>query len=119
MGCAGWFWAWPTGEVPACGWQTCAPRWWQQRQAIFPLVAQGQMLAGLLGWPQATFASAVTITEQRDPRGPPTRGEVAREVDAGMMHVAVPFPAVITADLRLNNPRYGHTRLPDVLRTAT
>jgi len=66
----------------------------------------GQMLAGLLGWGQATFASAVTIEN----------GEaiVAREVDAGIQTVAVRLPAVITADLRLNEPRYAS--LPNIMK---
>lgn len=66
----------------------------------------GQMLAGLLGWGQATFASAVNIEN----------GEaiVAREVDAGIQTVAVRLPAVITADLRLNEPRYAS--LPNIMK---
>lgn len=66
----------------------------------------GQMLAGLLGWGQATFASAVTIEN----------GEaiVAREVDAGIQTVVVRLPAVITADLRLNEPRYAS--LPNIMK---
>ena len=66
----------------------------------------GQMLAALLGWPQATFASAVEITG----------GEaiVTREVDGGLMTIAVTLPAVITTDLRLNEPRYA--KLPDIMK---
>jgi len=66
----------------------------------------GQMLAGLLGWGQATFASAVRVEN----------GEaiVSREVDAGIQTVAVRLPAVITADLRLNEPRYAS--LPNIMK---
>jgi electron transfer flavoprotein beta subunit len=66
----------------------------------------GQMLAALAGWPQATFASKVEI-----------EGEVARvtrEVDAGLETLEVDLPAVITADLRLNEPRY--IKLPDIMK---
>jgi electron transfer flavoprotein beta subunit len=66
----------------------------------------GQMLAALLGWPQATFASKVDIAS----------GEamVVREVDGGLMTIAVTLPAVITTDLRLNEPRYA--KLPDIMK---
>ncbi len=66
----------------------------------------GQMLAALLGWPQATFASKV---ELRD-------GEavVSREVDEGIERVAVRLPAVVTTDLRLNEPRYAS--LPNIMK---
>lgn len=66
----------------------------------------GQMLAGLLGWGQATFASAVGIEDGR--------ARVTREVDGGLQTVSVKLPAVITADLRLNSPRY--VALPDIMR---
>ena len=66
----------------------------------------GQMLAGLLGWPQATFASAITVTADGI--------EVAREVDYGTLTVALPLPAVVTADLRLNSPR--NAALPMVMK---
>ena len=64
------------------------------------------MLAALLGWPQATFASKVEIAG----------GEaiVTREVDGGLMTIAVKLPAVITTDLRLNEPRYA--KLPDIMK---
>lgn len=66
----------------------------------------GQMLAALLGWPQATFASKVEVAS----------GEaiVTREVDGGLMSIAVKIPAVITTDLRLNEPRYA--KLPDIMK---
>ena len=66
----------------------------------------GQMLAALLGWPQATFASKIEIAN----------GEaiVTREVDGGLMTIAVTLPAVITTDLRLNEPRYA--KLPDIMK---
>ncbi|MGQ0636833.1 MAG: electron transfer flavoprotein subunit beta/FixA family protein [Planctomycetaceae bacterium] len=60
----------------------------------------GQMLAGLLGWPQATFASRLEFAENRTLR-------VARETDLGLETVALGLPAVVTADLRLNEPRYA------------
>jgi electron transfer flavoprotein beta subunit len=66
----------------------------------------GQMLAGLLSWPQATFASAVAIHDGR--------AEVTREIDGGLQIVALPLPAVITADLRLNQPRYAS--LPNIMK---
>ena len=77
------------------------------KQAIDDDASQtGQMLATLLGWPQATFASKVEIVD----------GEaiVTREVDAGLMTIAVKLPAVITTDLRLNEPRYA--KLPDIMK---
>jgi electron transfer flavoprotein beta subunit len=68
--------------------------------------ATGQMLAGLLGWPQATFASRIEITGEE--------AVVTREVDGGLETVAVRLPAVITADLRLNEPRYAS--LPNIMK---
>jgi electron transfer flavoprotein beta subunit len=59
----------------------------------------GQMLAALLDWPQATFASKIEFV------GGGLR--VTRETDAGLEMVRVPLPAVVTADLRLNEPRYA------------
>merc|ERR1712072_237357 len=66
----------------------------------------GQMLAGLLGWPQGTFASGVEHTGDEF--------EVLREVDGGMETVKLKSPAVITADLRLNEPRYA--TLPNIIK---
>jgi electron transfer flavoprotein beta subunit len=60
----------------------------------------GQMLAGLLDWPQATFASKIEFIE-------PARLSVARETDRGLETVIVRLPAVVTTDLRLNEPRYA------------
>ncbi len=68
--------------------------------------ATGQMLAGILGWPQGTFASKVAITADT--------ATVTREVDGGLETVALALPAVITTDLRLNEPRYAS--LPNVMR---
>jgi electron transfer flavoprotein beta subunit len=68
--------------------------------------ATGQMLAELLGWPQATFASKVELADGKS--------TVTREVDGGLETVAVPLPAVITADLRLNEPRYAS--LPGIMK---
>jgi electron transfer flavoprotein beta subunit len=66
----------------------------------------GQMLAEVLGWPQATFASKVEIAG--------TKCTVIREVDGGLETVAFPLPAVITTDLRLNEPRYAS--LPGIMK---
>lgn len=68
----------------------------------------GQMLAALLGWPQATFASRVEVLEGG------RRLRVAREVDGGLETVLVRLPAVVTTDLRLNEPRY--VALPGIMR---
>jgi electron transfer flavoprotein beta subunit len=68
--------------------------------------ATGQMLAALLGWPQGTFASKVEIAD-----GAAT---VTREVDGGLETVKLALPAIITADLRLNEPRYAS--LPNIMK---
>ena len=68
--------------------------------------ATGQMLAALLGWPQATFASAVEVSG--------AKAKVTREVDGGLQTLEVDLPAVITADLRLNEPRYAS--LPNIMK---
>ena len=68
--------------------------------------ATGQMLAALLGWPQGTFASKILI-----------EGEtitVTREVDGGLETVALTLPAIVTTDLRLNEPRYAS--LPNIMK---
>ena len=66
----------------------------------------GQMLAALLGWPQATFASKVVIADGK--------ATVTREVDGGLETVALTLPAVVTTDLRLNEPRYA--TLPNIMK---
>ncbi|TFW06905.1 electron transfer flavoprotein subunit beta/FixA family protein [Oxalobacteraceae bacterium OM1] len=66
----------------------------------------GQMLAALLGWPQATFASKVTIDGDK--------ATVTREVDGGLETVALQLPAIVTTDLRLNEPRY--VTLPNIMK---
>jgi len=66
----------------------------------------GQMLAALLDWPQATFASKVDIAD--------SKATVKREVDGGLETVEVALPAVITTDLRLNEPRYA--TLPNIMK---
>ena len=66
----------------------------------------GQMLAALAGWPQATFASKVEIADGR--------AQVTREVDGGLETVSVALPAVVTTDLRLNEPRY--VTLPNIMK---
>ena len=68
--------------------------------------ATGQMLAALLGWPQGTFASKVTIEGDSM--------TVIREVDGGLETVVVTLPAIITTDLRLNEPRYAS--LPNIMK---
>ena len=66
----------------------------------------GQMLAALLGWPQATFASKVKLEGGG--------AQVTREVDGGLETVAMKLPAVVTTDLRLNEPRYA--TLPNIMK---
>jgi electron transfer flavoprotein beta subunit len=66
----------------------------------------GQMLAALLGWPQGTFASKVSLDADKT--------EVTREVDGGLETVALTLPAVVTTDLRLNEPRYAS--LPNIMK---
>src|SRR5262249_55008914 len=68
----------------------------------------GQMLAELLGWPQATFASKVELA------GDAKSAKVTREIDGGLETINVPVPAVVTADLRLNEPRYAS--LPGIMK---
>jgi electron transfer flavoprotein beta subunit len=68
--------------------------------------ATGQMLAALLDWPQATFASEIVIEGKK--------AKVTREVDGGLQILDVDLPAVVTADLRLNEPRYAS--LPNIMK---
>jgi electron transfer flavoprotein beta subunit len=68
----------------------------------------GQLLAGLLGWPQATFVSRIQFLDAG------ARAECTRETDAGLEVIRVRLPAVVTADLRLNEPRY--VSLPGIVR---
>jgi len=68
----------------------------------------GQMLAELLAWPQATFASKVELAPDQK------SAKVTREVDGGLETLDVPLPAVVTADLRLNEPRYAS--LPGIMK---
>lgn len=69
----------------------------------------GQMLAGLLGWAQGTFASKV------DPQGDTV--QVTREIDGGLETVALKLPAIVTTDLRLNEPRYAS--LPNIMKAKS
>jgi len=71
--------------------------------------ATGQMLAALLGWAQATFASKIEVTD-----GAAT---VTREVDGGLQTIKVQLPAIVTVDLRLNEPRYAS--LPNIMKAKT
>jgi electron transfer flavoprotein beta subunit len=66
----------------------------------------GQMLAELLGWPQATFASKIELADGK--------ATVTREVDGGLETLSFALPAVVTADLRLNEPRYAS--LPGIMK---
>ena len=66
----------------------------------------GQMLAGLLGWPQGTFASNIEIADGKI--------QVTREIDGGLETVSLNLPAVVTTDLRLNEPRYAS--LPNIMK---
>lgn len=66
----------------------------------------GQMLAALLGWPQGTFASKVEVAEGA--------AVVTREIDGGLETVSLTLPAVVTVDLRLNEPRYAS--LPNIMK---
>ena len=70
--------------------------------------AAGQMLAELLGWPQATFASKVELS------GDQKAATVTREVDGGLETLSFPLPGIVTADLRLNEPRYAS--LPGIMK---
>lgn len=77
------------------------------KQAIDDDAGQvGQMLAALLGWPQATFASKVEVLDGG--------ARVTREIDGGLETLQVKLPAVITSDLRLNEPRYAS--LPNIMK---
>ena len=66
----------------------------------------GQMLAALLNWPQATFASKIEVKDKSL--------EVTREVDEGLETISVNVPAIVTCDLRLNEPRYAS--LPNIMK---
>ena len=66
----------------------------------------GQMLAALLGWPQATFASKVVIAGEK--------AVVTREIDGGLETLEISLPAIVTTDLRLNEPRYA--TLPNIMK---
>jgi electron transfer flavoprotein beta subunit len=66
----------------------------------------GQMLAALLGWPQATFASRLVIEDGK--------AVVTREVDGGLETLSLSLPAIVTTDLRLNEPRY--VTLPNIMK---
>ncbi|EOA12579.1 hypothetical protein CARUB_v10026994mg [Capsella rubella] len=71
----------------------------------------GQMVAALLGWPQATFASKVVLDKEKHV------ATVDREVDGGLETLCVDLPAVITTDLRLNQPRYAS--LPNIMKAKS
>ena len=66
----------------------------------------GQMLAALLGWAQGTFVSALEIAGDK--------AKVIREVDGGLEHIEINMPAIVTVDLRLNEPRYAS--LPNIMK---
>jgi electron transfer flavoprotein beta subunit len=80
------------------------------KQAIDDDCSQtGQMLAALLGWPQGTFASKVDVSGDTV--------NVTREIDGGLETVALRLPAVVTTDLRLNEPRYAS--LPNIMKAKS
>ena len=66
----------------------------------------GQMIAALMGWPQATFISNITVNGDS--------AEVTREIDGGLEKLTIKLPAVVTSDLRLNEPRY--VTLPNIMK---
>jgi len=66
----------------------------------------GQMLAALMNWPQATFASKIVVADGK--------ATVTREIDGGLETIAIALPAVVTTDLRLNEPRYA--TLPNIMK---
>ena len=66
----------------------------------------GQMIAALMGWPQATFISNITVNGDS--------AEVTREIDGGLEKLTIKLPAVVTTDLRLNEPRY--VTLPNIMK---
>ena len=66
----------------------------------------GQMLAALMNWPQATFASKLVVADGK--------ASVTREIDGGLETLAITLPALVTADLRLNEPRYA--TLPNIMK---
>jgi electron transfer flavoprotein beta subunit len=66
----------------------------------------GQMISALMGWPQATFISNITINGDS--------AEVTREIDGGLEKLTIKLPAVVTSDLRLNEPRY--VTLPNIMK---
>ena len=66
----------------------------------------GQMLAALLGWAQGTFVSALEVTGDK--------AKVVREVDGGLEHLEINMPAIVSVDLRLNEPRYAS--LPNIMK---
>jgi len=68
--------------------------------------ATGQMLSALLGWSQATFASKLEISGDK--------AQVTREIDGGLQTIEVSLPTIVTADLRLNEPRYAS--LPNIMK---
>ncbi|WP_280554595.1 electron transfer flavoprotein subunit beta/FixA family protein [Halomonas sp. 25-S5] len=70
----------------------------------------GQMLAALTGRPQGTFASEITVEGEGDEK----RLQVTREIDGGLQTVELTLPAIVTTDLRLNEPRYA--KLPDIMK---
>ncbi|MFD1941577.1 electron transfer flavoprotein subunit beta/FixA family protein [Paradevosia shaoguanensis] len=80
------------------------------KQAIDDDAGQvGQMLSALVGWPVATFASKLVVADGK--------AEVTREVDGGLQTVEVKLPAVVTTDLRLNQPRYA--TLPNIMKAKS
>ena len=79
---------------------------WASRRSTTTATQTGQMLAALTGWAQGTFASKVVVGDGTV--------EVTREVDGGMQTVSLKLPAIVTTDLRLNEPRYAS--LPNIMK---
>lgn len=80
------------------------------KQAIDDDMAQtGPMLAALLGWPQATFTSKLEFSGNK--------GTAVREVDGGLETLGIDLPAVVTTDLRLNQPRF--VKMPDIMKARS
>lgn len=67
----------------------------------------GQLLAGMMGWAQATFISKINIKNDKE-------AEIIKEIDGGLLTLGIKLPAVITCDLRLNTPRFA--KLPDITK---
>src|SRR5216684_7873822 len=93
-------------DVAVTGVQTCALPIFGKQAIDDDSNQAGQMIAEMLGWPQATFASKIEFAAEKC--------TVVREVDGGLETIAFALPAVVTTDLRLNEPRYAS--LPGIMK---